>query len=173
MKIIIKPIGNTDNDVIEELKERLNHTFGCGIEITPVFTRLDKTYEAEREQYLAPALLTEIQESDAAKGKMVLGITDVDLYAPKLNFVFGAADVTTSTAIISLHRLRQEYQGFPSDKALFMDRATKEAVHELGHLFGLEHCADTKCVMLFSNCLADTDQKQTTFCSQCRPKLIK
>lgn len=173
MKIIIKSIGDIDNKIIEELKRRLEHIFGCGIEITPVFTNLNKAYAAERGQYLAPALITEIQKPNTAKGEMVLGITDVDLYAPKLNFVFGTADVTTSTAIISLHRLKQEYQGSPPDEALFMDRVTKEAVHELGHLFGLEHCADTRCVMLFSNCLADTDNKPISFCSQCRPKLIK
>jgi archaemetzincin len=54
-----------------------------------------------------------------------------------------------------------------------MDRTIKEAVHELGHTFGLEHCENARCVMHFSNSLADTDWKQAKFCSQCRPKLIK
>lgn len=43
----------------------------------------------------------------------------------------------------------------------------KEAVHELGHTFGLVHCIDPKCVMFFSNSLADTDNKNTKFCKKC------
>jgi archaemetzincin len=43
-------------------------------------------------------------------------------------------------------------------------------VHELGHVFGLEHCPDPECVMHFSNSLLDTDRKSTSFCSQCRAR---
>jgi len=37
-----------------------------------------------------------------------------------------------------------------------MQRVIKEAVHELGHAFGLTHCENSKCVMHFSNSLQDT-----------------
>ena len=107
------------------------------------------------------------------KGEKVLGIVDIDLYAPGLNFIFGQADMTSGVALISLCRLRQEFYGLPSDDVLFLDRAAKEAIHELGHTFGLEHCKNARCVMHFSNSLADTDLKQAIFCSKCRPKLIK
>jgi len=50
-------------------------------------------------------------------------------------------------------------------------RAVKEAVHELGHTFGLDHCSDPRCVMHFSNMLADTDRKGREFCPSCRARL--
>ena len=102
----------------------------------------------------------------------VVGITDVDLYVPRLNFVFGEADIVSGTAIVSLCRLRQEYYGLAPDEALFLERATKEIVHEMGHTFGLGHCPNNKCVMHFSNSLADTDLKEAHFCNKCRPKII-
>jgi archaemetzincin len=173
MKITLKPIGDIDNNILEELKERLKQTFGCPVDTAHEDYSLEKAYDSRRKQYLATKLLSKLKKAGVAKDEKVLGIVDVDLYAPGLNFIFGQADIAAGTAIISLSRLRQEYYGLPPDEALFLDRTIKEAVHELGHTFGLEHCSNAKCVMHFSNSLSDTDLKQAAFCSRCRPKLIK
>jgi len=173
VKITLKPIGDIDNNVLEELKERLNQTFGCPVEITPEAIELEPAYDSKRQQYLASELLAGLKKSGVTKEEKILSIVDIDLYAPGLNFIFGQADMTSGIALISLCRLRQEFYGLPPDNDLFLDRAAKEAVHELGHTFGLEHCKNARCVMHFSNSLADTDLKQAIFCSKCRPKLIK
>ncbi|MBC8273825.1 MAG: peptidase zinc-dependent, partial [Chloroflexi bacterium] len=139
MKIILKPTGNIDNNILEELKERLKQTFGCTVEVIPEAGSLERAYDSKRRQYLASELLVKLKKSGVAKGEKVLGIVDVDLYAPGLNFVFGQADIASSAAIISLCRLRQEYYDLPSDEALFLDRATKEAGYEPGNPFRLGH----------------------------------
>jgi archaemetzincin len=173
VKITLKPIGSIDNYILEELKEKLNQTFGCPVEVIPEAIKLEQFYDSKREQHLGSKLLARLKKSGVAKDEKVLGIVDIDLYAPGLNFIFGQADIISGVAIISLCRLRQEFYGSPSDEALFLDRTIKEAVHELGHTFGLEHCKNARCVMHFSNSLPDTDWKQAAFCSQCRPKLLK
>ena len=173
MKIIIKPIGIAANYIIEELNNRLSFTFGSPIEISPEPAILDLSYNPERDQYHASTLLKLIEACSTVRDEKKIAIVDVDLYAQELNYVFGMADAISGVAVISLFRLRQEYYGLPPDNDLFLDRATKEAIHELGHTFGLEHCSNIKCVMHFSNSLADTDWKQSVFCSHCQPRLIK
>lgn len=98
--------------------------------------------------------------------KRVLGVTDCDPDAESLHFVFGLAESPGRAAVISLARLRQT-----DDAARQSARAVKEAVHELGHMFGLDHCSDLRCVMHFSNSLADTDRKGRDFCPSCRARL--
>ena len=74
-------------------------------------------------------------------------------------------------AVIALPRLRQSFYGLPDDEKLFLARAVKEAVHELGHTYGLGHCPDARCVMHFSNSLRDTDFKSHRFCGACRARI--
>ena len=100
-----------------------------------------------------------------APGEHILGVTEVDLYTPDLNFVFGQAQRPGKAAVISLNRLHT------SDLSLFRNRMVKEAVHELGHTLGLRHCPDIYCVMHFSNSLMDTDIKDSEFCLSCEKKL--
>jgi archaemetzincin len=170
MKITLKPIGDIDNYIIEDLQKLLGRIFGCPVEITSKICIPERAYRKGRGQYLASILLDSLKASSTAPDERSLGIVDVDLYTSGLNFVFGQAEPDSGAAIISLCRLRQE---LPPDQSLFLSRAAKEAVHELGHTFGLGHCSKTRCVMHFSTSLSDTDVKEMTFCSQCQPKLIK
>ncbi len=172
MKITLKPLGAVADEVVDELKDSIKLVFGCPVVIKSGLSQLSDAYDSQRGQYHATKLIASLSALGKERDERVVGITEVDLYAPGLNFVFGEADIIHKLAIISLCRLRQEYYGLPPDRTLFIQRATKEIVHELGHTFSLEHCPDLKCVMHFSNCLADTDWKEASFCSKCRPKII-
>ena len=170
MKITLEPLGDVADETMDKLKDRVGDIFQCPAEIKTGCSDLAQAYDPQRKQYFSSKLLASLGKSE--REERVVGIADVDLYVPRLNFVFGEADMVSGTAIISLYRLRQEYYGLAPDEALFLERATKEIVHELGHTFGLRHCPNNKCVMHFSNGLADTDLKEAHFCNQCRPKII-
>ncbi|MGA2670416.1 MAG: archaemetzincin family Zn-dependent metalloprotease [Dehalococcoidia bacterium] len=170
MKITLKPLGSIADEIMQKLKDSVGGIFHCPVEIKAGFGDLAQAYNPERKQYLSSKLLASLGKSE--REERVIGIADVDLYVPRLNFVFGEADMVSGTAIVSLCRLRPEYYGLAPDEALFLERATKEIVHELGHTFGLGHCPNNKCVMHFSNGLADTDLKEAHFCNRCRPKII-
>jgi archaemetzincin len=110
-----------------------------------------------------------MEQKEYTAYEKILAIVDHDLYVPELNFVFGEAG--QKVAVISLTRLRQEFYRLPQDQNLFYKRALTEAVHELGHTYGLGHCRNLHCVMFFSNSLMDTDRKGPEFCPECKTKL--
>ncbi|MCX7000071.1 MAG: archaemetzincin family Zn-dependent metalloprotease [Candidatus Sumerlaeota bacterium] len=132
-----------------------------------------EAFNPARRQYLSTALLNLLSEKFMAPGRRILGVCESDLYVPELNFVFGEADMKRGVAVISLSRLHQEFYGLPPDEKIFMRRALTEAVHELGHTYGLPHCRDPHCVMFFSNSLADTDRKGYRFCKRCLNEFAK
>lgn len=160
MRIALLPIGDVDGHILTYLSNELS-LFG-DVEIEDPVNVPDTAYRAGRKQYLASDLkdLTAPYSSDK-----VLAITGVDIYEDPLNFVFGLADIRGKSALISLHRLKDD------DVGLYKLRAAKEAFHELGHTFGLRHCTNRSCVMTFSNCLADTDHKEKDYCYFCTLRL--
>ena len=170
MKITIKPLGDIADDMVEKLQDRVAGIFHCPVGVEAGPSDLSQAYDPQRKQYVSSELLCSLGKAE--RESRLVGVADVDLYVHRLNFVFGEADARAGTAIVSLCRLRPEYYGSAPDGALFLERATKEIVHELGHTFGLGHCSNNKCVMHFSNSLADTDLKEVHFCNMCRPKII-
>ncbi len=170
MSILIVKVGYIENDLIERLKMDLEKIFGRSVATGKTLPEPDYAFNKRRNQYLSTAIInTILKEKDFIKYEKVLGIVDHDLYVPDLNFVFGEA--TQRAAVISITRLRQEFYGFPEDKGIFYKRVLTEAVHELGHTYGLSHCANPNCVMFFSNSLRDTDRKGYEFCLKCKSSL--
>jgi archaemetzincin len=171
MGIDLQPIGEIDSNVLTGISAGLVSTFGNTVRIKTAIPIPEGAYVPARNQHLADLVLAGLklyQNGD----RRLLGVTDINLFSQGLNFVFGQADVQHRIGVISLTLLKQENYGLPEDTALLIDRAQKEAVHELGHTFGLGHCQDGICVMHFSNSLIDTDVKKIYFCRRCQPKLV-
>jgi archaemetzincin len=170
MKIGILRIGPTDLNAATRIQERLNSIFtGSQSEVIDEQIALpEEAFDQTGKQYDSDVILKKVK--DFAEKQMfdrVLGIVDVDIYVQRLNFVFGEADCPGKTALISLWRLKQEFYGRSPRNELFFQRSEKEAVHELGHTLGLQHCSNPFCVMHFSNSIHDTDVKKNFFCKKC------
>jgi len=166
-KLYLILIGEVDRTILQRLAARLEQRFGVELTIGERLPLPQYAYNIKRRQYNSTRILEELEKHKPKDAFRVLGIVDVDLYVPGLNFVFGEADPSGGIAVMSLVRLRPESYGLPSDENLFLRRASTEAVHELGHTFGLEHCQNPHCVMFFSNSLSDTDRKRDGFCEKC------
>ena len=124
-----------------------------------------ETWDARRRQYETGRILKWLETRHPGAAK-VLGLTDVDLFIPILTFVFGEAQLGGRAAVVSTARLTPG-NGLRGGR-LLAERLRKEALHELGHAYGLVHCGNPGCVMGRSPGVAEIDSKGPSFCTDCR-----
>ena len=121
-----------------------------------------EAYDRSRMQYNASILLNSITTTWRAKTKtktktassFYLWIVSEDIFVRGMNFVFGVAKPGKG-AVLSICRLDS------------LNMIKKEAIHEMGHVFGLQHCSN-KCVMQFSNSVYEAKKKPAELCDKCK-----
>jgi len=170
-EITIVPIGKVDQDLLEYLALILPASFAAPVRLLPKNLDPSDAWNSARRQYHSTQLLRKLHDMARSGEERVFGVTEVDLFIPIFTFVFGEAQVGGRAALMSAHRLRQEFYGLPADRNLLFARAEKEATHELGHAYGLTHCPSYDCVMRFSNSVEGVDVKANEFCRLCGDKL--
>jgi len=170
-EIRLVPIGDVDRELMDYLAFTLPATFGAPCGQSSIQLDGADAYNPTRQQYHSTLLLRKLHDMGENDGRKLLGVTGLDLFVPIFTFVFGEAQVGGCAALMSTHRLRQEFYGLPDDRDLFFARAEKEATHELGHAYGLIHCRRFDCVMRFSNSVEDVDLKGSDFCTLCAARL--
>ena len=167
--IYIQPMCEVGEELLRYLGIRLEEIYGYPWRIALPVRIPEFSYSADRDQYNAEVIVEKIIKKMPIDAEKLLCVVDFDLFVHGLNFVFGLA--AGNTALISLARLRPEYYGEKKNEYLFRERALKEAIHELGHTFGLHHCHDIRCIMHFSNRLEDTDIKGPGICEVCSDRI--
>ena len=171
MRIVsLVPIGEVPRDHLELLAAGLSPLLHVACTIHTDSLDAASAFDALRGQCHSSEILRRLKKLPAAETWRLLGVTEADLFIPILTFVFGEAQLgpaSAGAAVVSLHRLRQEFYGLPSDPALLADRLLKESLHELGHTLGLRHCLDYQCVMSSSHSVEHIDLKLAQFCRKC------
>jgi archaemetzincin len=165
--VVIHPFGEVDGNLINAVRTAIEQSFGVKATVGATEPVPANSYSHERGQYQSAAFLDALAALSRADSRVRLGIATVDLFVPELNFVFGEASSARRSAVFSTARL-----GGRGNGPMVVRRAVTEALHELGHVWGLAHCSRRDCVMWFSNTLAETDRKGIRFCRQCTRRLL-
>lgn len=194
--VLIVSLGAIPDQVSRAAECVVATRFGVDARIDPRLLDPTPYYSSARDQYYSTAILeslsglpsrwsapqggTRILDSPSRldegtappEGRVkVLGVTGLDLFIPILTFVFGEAMLGGTSAVVSTHRLHDSFYGLPDNAEVLLGRLEKEAVHELGHTFGLVHCRDFECVMHSSRGVEEVDIKSSEFCDNCAASL--
>ena len=167
-RIQLLPLGKFPGETLIDLSAGLRKRFSVSCEILPADPEPAFAFNFARQQYSSTEILASLLKSGTPPSERILAVTAVDLYIPILTFVFGEAQLRGSCAVVSFHRLRQEFYGLPANSTVLRDRLLKEAVHELGHTLPLAHCEDYQCVMSPSHGVEWIDLKTSQFCTSCQ-----
>jgi archaemetzincin len=165
------PVGKVDMSLLRDLRAQIPQCLRVDCEIYPASLDAAPSYHAERQQYHSSEILQRMQSLVRPRDWRVLAVADVDLYIPILKYVFGEAQMGGPCAVVSVHRLRQEFYGLDRDDGLVSQRLLKESVHELGHTLDLHHCQDYLCLMSSSHSVEWIDLREGAFCDSCRSQV--
>jgi len=125
-------------------------------------------------QLLTGTVLAGLRAQVPTDAYAVIGITSEDLYPEDdWNFVFGQASFRERIGVHSVARYFPSFYGRLDRGAheLIHRRSYTVLAHEVGHMFGLEHCTHYHCVMNGSNGLSETDRSPLHLCPVCLRKL--
>ena len=172
MKVGILQVGQVELKVLTAIAESLPKTFPdtTASLITDVLPVSQGAFDKKRSQYNSSLLLNEVRVYAARRQQdfhRIIGIVDADMFSFGLNYFFGEAYTPGSAALVSVWRLKPEFCKDRPNQPLYLLRAQKEVVHELGHTLGVKHCPHSLCDMHFSNSIFDTDKKQNLLCDEC------
>lgn len=168
--VVIHPFGYIDGALLEAVRQAIEERFHVKAIRGESRDLPASSYSQQRRQSRSTAFLNELSHISSNE-TIKLGIANVDFFVPELSFVFGEASRERKTAVVSIARLDPQFYGEAADSEKLTRRAIAEAIHELGHVFGLAHCERADCVMSFSNTLAQTDRKGLEFCKRCAERI--
>lgn len=171
--IVIVPFGGDILGYLADVAESIHEQFGLPIRIEEDRGIPEFALDPVRRQYNSNIILKDLISSCPPGGLKILGVTAVDLFSPIFSYVFGEAQFNGRGAVVSSYRLRGSENGpEPQGCPPLVSRLEKECLHELGHTFGLRHCADPDCLMHYSVGIECADRKFAFFCPACRDLML-
>lgn len=165
--IYLTSIGKADPEILAAIEDCFERQFALEVRRSEQLPDPGYAYDAKAAQYSSTLIVTELVKNRPADAVRLFAVTERDLFIPMLTFVFGQAQLGGPVAVISLARLRQEFYDLPPNRGLLAARSRKEALHEMGHTFGLVHCPDRECTMSLAINIQQLDSKGASFCRSC------
>jgi archaemetzincin len=165
--VCVATAGDVTVDVLAAVEDAVTGRLGLRVSRWPGLVDPTEAWDPVRGQYSSIAMMRLALAAAPPGALRLLLVTEVDLFVPVLSFVFGQAQIDGIVAVMATARLRQSFYGLPGDERLEVMRSRIEALHELGHTFGLTHCTERACAMSLATTVQHVDLKTDGYCAGC------
>src|SRR5207249_7871878 len=112
--IVIAPVGRIERRLVAWVAEDARAVLGRDVVVADGVPLPSHAFSRQRDQWRAAVVLDALAAFKRADCLRLLGIADVDLYAPDLNFVFGEADERRGVAVFSTAPARRRGKHGPA-----------------------------------------------------------
>jgi archaemetzincin len=169
--VALQPYGPVDATVIACIAADVRARFNVDVVVRAARGLPSSAFYAPRNRYRAERLLDDLDR--ASDGALrIVGITGVDISTSTDEHadwgVYGLSEFEGQSGVVSTYRLARG-----SKTASTLDaRIAKAVTHELGHMFGAEHCTTQGCVMADAEgSIRSVDAGDGRFCPVCLARL--
>lgn len=170
--IVIQPFNNIDSNCINYLKNNICNYYKLPIKTVANTALPIRAFYAKRNRYVADSLLQFLKPISQNTEIYIVGVTDKDISTSSNGVanwgIMGLGYRSGNAAVISTYRLGKK----ASSRQQVYQRLLKVALHELGHNFGLPHCANQTCIMVDAEGKNKLDGEKE-FCENCHLFLHK
>jgi len=167
--IAIQPLDSVKAERLEVVKKGLEEAFGLKVDLLTEKPLAKDAWYVPRSRYRAEKLLDQLNDDVSGKYQIVVGVTGRDISTTKGEHedwgIFGLGELGGRTCVVSTFRLGAR----GADEKQLRERLRKVAIHEMGHVMGLEHCPQQGCVMHDAeSSIATVDGESGKFCEKCK-----
>jgi predicted Zn-dependent protease len=186
LRIVVIPVGRMNATEIEGALGRVAKVLNRPVELREAAPVPRSAEDTTRSQYGSAPFLAEVRRSlprlkvaqlvgapsagspvPTPKPDAAVFVTDLDLFTPSTEGVFGELDTPHRAALLSVRRLREAFYRRKADPAKQRSRLVKQLLRAIGLLQGLPNCSDPSCSMSAAQVVADIDRKKERYCGPC------
>ena len=168
--VAIQPLGAIDSGLVGRVCVGVERVYNVDAMVLPDRPLPADAYFKESHRYSAETLLRDLDRDCDSRYDKVLALTSSDISisggSRPDKAIAGYGLIGRRPCVVSTFRLGH------GDIPLMESRYLKIAIHELGHTFGLPHCATAGCIMEDKHgTLVSVDAETGSFCPSCRLRL--
>lgn len=166
--VAVLPLGQVEEPELEYIACVLRNFFSLQTQHLPAVMVPKEFYSSKRKQYDADHLLSFVRSHQPESASRIIGVFNQNMFVENDKRVFGYASLKNGAMVYSTKRLHKGCLDIRQKQR----RSFWLILHEMGHVFGFQHCEFKNCVMSGEKVnLGQLDNLSPEYCSGCLEKI--
>lgn len=170
-EVCLQPIGAMPPSDLALARSILQESFSVTVLVLPARNFRADAPARRGSQIVAQEVLKDLSAIMPSRSVKIIGITNHDLVGdsgPSSLNLYGMGQIGGASCLVSTFRLRSD----KPTESVYRTRLSNVLRHEFGHSLGLNHCAESRCLMRGQGAeLVQISKRELKFCGSCHRKL--